>query len=111
MNKTELAQALAAATEQSQAAASRSLEAFVKIVSGELAKGGEVAIPGFGSFKTAERAERSGRNPQTGEQMTIAASTTVKFVAGAALKAAVNSRDDGRAEGPSEGEEGGSQHV
>jgi DNA-binding protein HU-beta len=95
MNKTELAQALAAATEQSQAAASRSLDAFVKIVSKELADGGEVVIPGFGSFKRSERAERSGRNPQTGEPMTIAASTTVKFVPGAGLKAAVNARDEG----------------
>jgi len=102
MNKTELAQALAGATEQSQAAASRSLDAFVKIVSEELAKGGEVVIPGFGSFKRAERAERSGRNPQTGAAMTIAASTTVKFVPGAALKSAVNSRDDGGAASPAE---------
>ena len=90
MNKSELVQSLAAATEQSQAAASRSLDALIRIVSEELAKGGEVVIPGFGSFKRAERAERSGRNPQTGEAMTIAASTTVKFVPGASLKAAVN---------------------
>lgn len=89
MNKTELVQALAASTEQSQAAASRSLDALVRIVSEELARGGEVVIPGFGSFKTADRAERSGRNPQTGEAITIAASTTVKFVPGAALKSAV----------------------
>ncbi len=98
MNKSELVQALAAATEQSRAAASRSLEAFTRIVSKELARGGEVAIPGFGSFKRAERGERSGRNPQTGEAITIApatataiaAATTVKFVPGAALKAGVN---------------------
>ena len=90
MNKSELVQSLAAATEQSQAAASRSLDALIRIVSEELAKGGEVVIPGFGSFKRADRAERSGRNPQTGEAMTIAASTTVKFVPGASLKAAVN---------------------
>ena len=90
MNKTELVQSLAAATEQSQAATSRSLDAFVRIVTEELAKGGEVVIPGFGSFKTAERAERTGRNPQTGEALTIAASTTVRFVPGAALKGAVN---------------------
>ncbi|MGZ5180503.1 MAG: HU family DNA-binding protein [Ramlibacter sp.] len=94
MNKTELVQSLAAATEQPQAAASRSLDAFVKIVSDELAKGGEIVIPGFGSFKRAERAERSGRNPQTGEALTIAASTTVRFVPGAALKGAVNKRTD-----------------
>lgn len=90
MNKAELVQALATSTESSQAAAGRSLDALVRIVSEELAKGGEVAIPGFGSFKRSERAERSGRNPQTGEAMTIAASTTVKFVPASALKALVN---------------------
>lgn len=93
MNKTELVQALTAATEQTQAAASRTLEAFVKIVSEELARGGEVAIAGFGSFKRAERSERSGRNPQTGEAITIAAMATVKFVPGAALKASVNRKN------------------
>ncbi len=94
MNKTELVQALATGTDQSQAAASRSLETFVRIVSEELAKGGEVTIPGFGTFRTSARAERSGRNPQTGAAMTIAASTAVKFVAGAALKTAVNKRGE-----------------
>lgn len=92
MNKTELVQSLAAATDQPQAAALKSLDAFVRIVSDELAKGGEVVIPGFGSFKRAERAERSGRNPQTGAALTIAASTTVRFVPGAALKGAVNNK-------------------
>jgi len=92
MNKAELVQALASATEQPQAAASRSLDALIKIVSEELAKGGDVVVPGFGSFKTSDRAERSGRNPQTGEALTIAASTAVRFVPGAALKAAVNSK-------------------
>ena len=91
MNKAELVQALSTSTETSQAAASRTLDALVRIVSDELAKGGEVAIPGFGSFKRSERAERSGRNPQTGEAMTIAASTTVKFVPASALKSLVNS--------------------
>jgi len=94
MNKSELMQSLAAATDQSQSAASRSLDALIKIVSQELAKGGEVVIPGFGSFKRADRAERSGRNPQTGEAITIAASTTVRFVPGSALKAAVNSKSE-----------------
>jgi DNA-binding protein HU-beta len=94
MNKAELIQSLASATEQPQAAASRSLDALIKIVSEELAKGGEVVIPGFGSFKTADRAERTGRNPQTGEALTIAASTAVKFVPGASLKAAVNAKEE-----------------
>jgi DNA-binding protein HU-beta len=95
MNKTELVQALATATDQSQAAAARSLEAFIKIVSDELSRGGEVAITGFGAFKAASRAERAGRNPKTGEAMTIAASTAVKFVPGAALKSAVNNSGKG----------------
>jgi len=94
MNKTELVQSLAEATEQSQAGASRTLDALIRIVTDELAKGSEVVIPGFGSFKRAERAERSGRNPQTGEAITIAAATVVKFVPGASLKAAVNSKGD-----------------
>ena len=94
MNKTELVQALSTATESSQAAASRSLDALIRIVSEELARGGEVAIPGFGSFKKSERAERSGRNPQTGEAITIAASKSVKFVPASALKAAVNNAKD-----------------
>lgn len=90
MNKAELVQALAAATDSSQSAATRSLDAFVRIVSEELAKGGEVAIAGFGSFKRVERAEREGRNPQTGEAMKIAASTTVKFAPASALKNTLN---------------------
>lgn len=89
MNKSELVQALAAATETSQVAASKNLDAFVRIVTEELARGGEVAIAGFGSFKKAERAERPGRNPQTGEPMTIAASTSVRFAPASALKAAL----------------------
>ena len=93
MNKTELVQALAAATDQSQAAASRSLDAFIRFVSEELANTGEVGIAGFGSFKKADRAERAGRNPQTGEPNTIAASTTEKFVPGAAQTAAVKTKE------------------
>jgi DNA-binding protein HU-beta len=91
MNKTELVQALAAATETSQAAATRALDALVRITSDELSKGGEVAIPGFGTFKQSERAERAGRNPQTGAAITIAASKSVKFSPAAALKAQLNS--------------------
>jgi len=92
MNKSELVKNLADATEQSQAAAARSLDALIRIVTEELAKGGEVVIPGFGSFKTGERAERSGRNPQTGEAITIAASKVVKFSPGARLKETVNGK-------------------
>lgn len=90
MKKTELIEALAQATGESQAAAARSLEALINIISKEMANGGEVAITGFGSFKASSRGERTGRNPRTGEEMTIAASKSVKFVPGAGLKAAVN---------------------
>lgn len=89
MKKTELIEALAEATGESQASAARSLEALLGIVTKQIAAGDEVAITGFGSFKPSARGERTGRNPRTGESMTIAASKTVKFVPGAALKAAV----------------------
>jgi DNA-binding protein HU-beta len=90
MKKTELIDAMAAATGESQAAAARALDALINIIAKEVAAGGEVAITGFGSFKPLARAERTGRNPSTGEPMTIAASKTVKFVPGATLKAAVS---------------------
>src|SRR5215471_6083803 len=67
MNKSELVHALAAVTETTQDSAAKSLEALLRIVSDELAKGGEVALAGFGSFRQAERSERAGRNPKTGE--------------------------------------------
>jgi DNA-binding protein HU-beta len=90
MKKTELIEAVSAATGESQAATARALEALINIISKEVASGGEVAITGFGSFKASARSERAGRNPRTGESMTIAASKSVKFVPGAALKASVN---------------------
>lgn len=90
MNKTELVHSLAAVTESSQESAAKNLEAVLRIVSDELAKGGEVALPGFGSFRQSERSERAGRNPKTGAAITIAASKTVKFVPASALKSAVN---------------------
>ncbi len=90
MKKTELIEAMAIATGDSQAATARALEALINIISKEVAAGGEVAITGFGSFKTSARGERTGRNPRTGEPLTIAASKTVKFMPGATLKTAVS---------------------
>jgi DNA-binding protein HU-beta len=89
MKKNELIEAMAGATGEPQAATARALEALINI-SKELAAGGEVAITGFGSFKGSARAERTGRNPRTGEPITIAASKSVKFVPGATLKSALN---------------------
>jgi len=90
MKKTELIEAMAAATGESQATTARALDALINIVAKEVAAGGEVAITGFGSFKPSARGERTGRNPRTGEPLTIAASKTVKFVPGATLKTAVS---------------------
>lgn len=90
MKKTELIEAMAEATGEPQAASARALDALIGIISREIAAGGEVAITGFGSFKASARAERTGRNPRTGEALTIAASKGVKFMPGATLKMALN---------------------
>lgn len=90
MKKTELIEAMAVATGESQAATARALDALINIISKEVAAGGEVAITGFGSFKTSARGERTGRNPRTGEPLTIAASKSVRFVPGATLKSVVS---------------------
>ena len=70
--------------------AEAALKAFIDVVSAELKKGEKVQLVGFGTFEVAERAAREGRNPQTGETMTIAASKNPKFKAGKALKDMVN---------------------
>ena len=89
MNKTELVAALAERMELSKKDAERALTVFTDIVTEELVKGERVAITGFGTFEVANRAEREGRNPATGEPMTIAASKAPKFKAGKLLKDAV----------------------
>lgn len=93
MKKTELIEAMSQATGESQAATARTLEALIDIISREVGAGREVAITGFGSFKASARAERTGRNPRTGESLTIAASRSVKFVPGAALKGSLNNAE------------------
>ena len=90
MNKTELIAAMAEQTELSKKDAEAALKAFVDVVSEELKKGEKVQLVGFGTFEVSERAAREGRNPQTGETMTIAASKSPKFKAGKALKDLVN---------------------
>ncbi|MCC5612334.1 HU family DNA-binding protein [Nostoc sp. CHAB 5834] len=90
MNKTELIDAIAAETNQPKTVVSNVLNSFIGSVSAELAKGGQVVIPGFGAYKVSSRSARNGRNPKTGETMTIEASNSVRFAVGATLKAAVN---------------------
>ena len=90
MNKTELIDAMASKTGMTKKNAEAALNAFVENVSEELVKCGKVALTGFGTFEVSERAEREGRNPQTGETMKIAASKAPKFKAGKVLKDQVN---------------------
>ena len=91
MNKTELVAAMAEKTELSKKDAEKALKAFTDVVAEELKKGEKVQLVGFGTFEVAEREAREGRNPRTGETMTIAASKSPKFKAGKALKDTVNS--------------------
>ena len=90
MNKTELIAAVAEKAEISKKDAEKAIKAFTEAVSEELVKGGKIQLVGFGTFEVSERAAREGRNPKTGEAMTIAASKTPKFKAGKALKDMVN---------------------
>ena len=90
MNKTELIAAIAKETELSRKDAELAVKAFADVVTAELKKGEKVQLVGFGTFEVSERAAREGRNPQTGETMTISASRTPKFKAGKALKDTVN---------------------
>lgn len=90
MNKSELIEALAKETDLSKAAAGRTLEALVQIITKTVAKKEDVQLIGFGTFKANKRAARTGKNPRTGEPLKIAAATVPSFKAGAAFKAAVN---------------------
>ena len=90
MNKTELVAAMAEQTGLSKKDAEAALKAFTDVVAEELKANGKVQLVGFGTFEVSERAAREGRNPQTGETMTIAASKAPKFKAGKALKDLIN---------------------
>lgn len=90
MNKTELIAAVAEKAEISKKDAEKAVKAFTDAVAEELAKGGKVQLVGFGNFEVSERPAREGRNPRTGETMTIAVSKTPKFKPGKALKDEIN---------------------
>ena len=90
MNKTELRDAIASHAELSNAQADKALEAVIASITNAVAGGDKVTVPGFGTFESRERSARTGRNPQTGETMEIAASKAPAFKAGAAFKSAVN---------------------
>ena len=86
MNKAELVSAMAEKTALSKKDAEAALKAFTDIVAEELKKGEKIQLVGFGTFEVAERAERTGRNPQSGKEMVIPASKAPKFKAGRAIE-------------------------
>ncbi|WP_045225803.1 HU family DNA-binding protein [Methyloterricola oryzae] len=90
MNKAELIEAIADAANLTKADAGRALDGMVNAVTDALKKGDTVSLVGFGSFAVKERAERQGRNPQTGNSITIKAAKIPSFKPGKALKDAVN---------------------
>lgn len=87
MNKTQLIEAMASGAGLSKADAKRALESFIGATSEALKNGDKVSLVGFGSFGVSERSARTGRNPQTGATIQIAAKKVVKFKAGAELNA------------------------
>jgi DNA-binding protein HU-beta len=89
MNKAELVDAIAKDTKLTKADSKKALDAFMKATSDALKKGQRVALVGFGSFSVVNRSARSGRNPQTGKEIKIAAKKVVKFSPGAELKTKV----------------------
>lgn len=89
MNKAELIEVAAKEAEISKAAAERALNAVIAAVVKAVSKGDSVTLVGFGTFKSAKRAARTGKNPKTGATIKIAATTVPKFSAGAAFKTAV----------------------
>ena len=90
MNKTELIAAIAEDTNLSKADAGRAFDSALEQLSRALVRGESVQLIGFGTFTVASRAERTGRNPSTGQPITIKASKSPKFSAGKALKDAIN---------------------
>ncbi len=90
MTKNELAERVAERTGTSASQARQAVDATVDVVSDELARGGEVALAGFGKFSVSHRAARQGRNPSTGQPIHIAASKAAKFSAASALKKRLN---------------------
>ena len=90
MNKAELITAMSEKAEISKKDAEKALKAFTDVVAEALKKGEKIQLVGFGTFEVTERAARTGRNPQSGEEMNIPASKAPKFKAGKALKDLIN---------------------
>ena len=89
MNKAELIDAIAGESKLTKVDSKKALDAFMKVTGDALKKGERVALVGFGSFSVVKRNARTGRNPQTGNEIKIAAKNVVKFAPGAELKSSV----------------------
>jgi DNA-binding protein HU-beta len=90
MNRAELVEILASKNDLSKTAANAVLETLIETIQATVKKGDAVQLVGFGTFKSAKRAARTGKNPATGAALKIAATTVPKFVAGAKFKAVVD---------------------
>jgi DNA-binding protein HU-beta len=90
MNKAELIDAIASESGLSKVDAKKALDGFVAATSTALKNGDRISLVGFGSFSISERSARTGRNPQTGKEIKIAAKKVVRFKAGAELSSSVN---------------------
>ncbi|HEX2650640.1 MAG TPA: HU family DNA-binding protein [Burkholderiales bacterium] len=90
MNKADIIEHIATSAEVSKSAAERAVDALVGAVKTSLKKGDMVTLVGFGTFYVGKRQARTGRNPRTGEALSIAASRVPKFRAGKSLKDAIN---------------------
>jgi DNA-binding protein HU-beta len=90
MNQAELIDAIASKTGQPKTTVRQGLKALIETLTETLAQGESVNIPGFGAFKCVQREARNGRNPATGETITIGPSTVPRFVPGKALKDTVH---------------------
>ena len=90
MNKAETADRLAERAGLSKAVAREAVDGLFAVIGEALANGEEVRIAGFGTFGTRSRPARTGRNPRSGEAVSISASTSPTFKAGKTLKDAVN---------------------
>lgn len=89
MNKAELIEIAASEADISKAAAGKALDGIINAIVKAVSKGDTVTLVGFGTFKSAKRAARTGKNPQTGASIKIPATTVPKFTAGAGFKTAV----------------------